>query len=83
LARENLATLSKPIAGSVKAQILAVVRYKSVPVSAREIFAEIAHIPYSTVTTRISEMARSGELHYTGKLIKYGVAVNGYEIGGK
>jgi len=83
IARTEVAALSKPTSGPVpvRLQILEVVRYSVVALSAREIFERIPGSTYSTVTTRISEMVRSGELSYTGNILSYGKYVKAYLIG--
>lgn len=81
----DLATLSKPTPKTVKGFILDYLEQQDGPVSAFEIYEGIFYpgvIKYGTVTTRISELAKSGQITYTGKITRNGKQVNGYVAAG-
>lgn len=85
IARVEIATLSKPTPKTVKGFILDYLEQQGGPVSAFEIYEGIFYpgvIKYGTVTTRISELAKSGQITYTGKITRNGKQVNGYVAAG-
>lgn len=78
------APLTKTIRPTTKERIIEIVgnagRYQRL--TASDIAAKLPDINHKGVTSRISELVKSGHLSYTGKIYVDGRYVNGYKLGG-